>query len=177
MAGLTTPVLATLGTVRTVKSAARTLGLDGGDDDGDERRRREDDLLDYRQAVELSQLRAAQDLEAETRRTDAERRARQIAVEAQAAETRRQRSLRRAVGRQRAKLGGQGISAADGSGEAILLGLVREAAEEDATARSLDALRLKALDDEARAAYRRNLLDLSELTERQRLQRLARGYS
>jgi len=179
MAGFSTPVLNTLGIVNSVRDTAsavdRTLGISRN------RRRRVEEreartLLDTVQGADLDDLRARQAEDLTTRRTALNTQAARIRAEGDAADRTRTRALRRAVGRVRAQLGGQGISTSDGSGEAILLGLVREAEEDAADARRLDTLRLKALEEEDAALQRRNLLDLTRLQERQRLERLARGW-
>lgn len=173
MAGLATPVLTTLSAINATRSAVRGVRrLTGGDRETSDA---DADLLDQRQDADLAALRARQD--AETERREAERRTERerIGVAANAAERRRQRALRRAVGRTRAQLGAQGISTADGSGEAILLGQINEAEEEEETERQLDRLRIQALTDAAQADQRRNLLERAQLQERQRLERLARG--
>lgn len=173
MAGITTPVLATLGAIDTARNTLGRVRDLAGIESGSQRRQRE--LLTERQRVELDSLRDRQDEEAATLRTSLQNQANQIATNADAEEKRRQRALRRAVGRTRAQLGAQGISTADGSGEAILLGQIREAEDEAAAAERLDTLRIQALSDREQAEYRRNLLELSQTQERQRLERLARG--
>lgn len=172
MAGITTPVLATLGAIDTARSTVSRVRDLAGIESGSQRRQRE--LLTERQTVELDTLRDRQDEEAATLRTSLQNQANQITTTADVEEKRRQRALRRAVGRTRAQLGSQGISSADGSGEAILLGQIREAEDEAAAAKQLDTLRIQALSDREQADYRRNLLELSQVQERQRLERLAR---
>jgi hypothetical protein len=168
MAGITTPALTALSAVNTVKSTVNQVrDLTGAND-----RKAEKQLAESQQSA-LNSLRARQDGDATALRANVQNQADQIAVTSASDERKRQRALRRAVGRTRAQLGGQGISTADGSGEAILLGQTKEAAEEKADADRLDALRLKALEQQEQSEYQRNLLELSELQERQRLERLA----
>ncbi|QJE74562.1 hypothetical protein HHL28_17165 [Aerophototrophica crusticola] len=174
MAGLTTPVLATLGTLNNIRrtaTAVRSLRGSGGRDRGDD-----DALLGQAQELERRSLAEEQAEEQRTQSEELQRESDRIALEAAEDERRRQRALRRAVGRTRAQLGGQGISTADGSGEAILLGLARQDQEDRDTARQLDTLRRKALTDRDQSLTRRNLLERTRLEERQRLERLARGY-
>lgn len=173
MAGLATPALATLSTLNSLRGGVRDVRrLTGGRDDDDDA----EAILAATQAQDLAQLQAGQagDLAAlqAANRSEAER------IAAQAAETERQRrnALRRAVGRSRARLGGQGLSSADGSGEAILLGLIDDSAAEAGSSQRLDSLRLRTLAEREEAANRRNLLELSQLQERQRLERAVRGY-
>lgn len=183
MASFATPALTALSTLNTVRRTVGTVRDIFGPDPNRavERQRelareRERQLTGYRQAVETRQLRDAQDLEAADRRRDLEARAERLALEGAEGERQRRRALRRAVARQRAQLGSQGISAADGSGEAILLGLVREADEDRKQSARLDRLRLKDLEADEQSAYRRNLLELTRLADRQRIERLASGY-
>lgn len=174
MAGLTTPVLATLGTINTVRRTAGALrGVVGG---GGNRRDDGRAVLEEIQDSERRGLAAEQAEEERALREELRRESERIALEAEEDDRRRRRALRRAVGRTRAQLGGQGISAADGSGEAILLGLARQEEEDRATARQLDTLRRRALTDRDQSLTRRNLLERTRLEERQRLERLARGY-
>lgn len=184
MGGITTPALAILGATapgsglinravgisRTAAQADDLLGISKS-----RRKKRERELLSAEQAAESADLtaRQADDLETLRRRNQGE--AARIQAESRTAERRRQRTLRQEAGRTRAQLGAQGIGAADGSGEAILLGQATEAEEERRDAARLDALRLAALSDEETALQRRNLLDLTRQQERQRLERLTRG--
>ncbi|MQP64271.1 hypothetical protein GE253_02830 [Niveispirillum sp. SYP-B3756] len=169
MAGITTPALSALSAVNTVKSTVKQVrDLTGATD------RKAEKQLAERQQSDLNSLRARQDADTTALRANVQNQADQIATNSASDERKRQRALRRAVGRTRAQLGSQGISTADGSGEAILLGQTREAEEEKADADRLNALRIKALEQQEQSEYQRNLLELSELQERQRLERLAR---
>lgn len=175
MGGITTPVLATLGTVNSVgRTVERTGDLLGIGKSG--RRRRERTQLQAEQAAETADLTARQAAEAEALARRNALAAGRIRIEAGADGRRRSRTLRQETGRTRAALGAQGIGTADGSGEAIILGRERAAAAEDKDADRLDALRLAALAEEEEVQSRRNLLDLTRQQERQRLERLARGF-
>lgn len=172
MAGITTPVLATLAAVNTGRRAVDQIGdLVGGSSS----KKRERALLTAEQQADGADLAARDAAEIEALRKRNVNEAARIQTQGQADERRRQRALRLAVGRTRAQLGAQGVGTGDGSGEAILLGQIRQAEEEQADSARLDALRLAALGDEEEAARRRNLLDLTRQQERQRLERLARG--
>lgn len=169
MAGITTPALSALSAVNTVKGTIdQVRDLSGATD------RKAEKQLAERQQSALNSLRARQDADSVALRANVQNQADQIAANAASDERKRQQALRRAVGRTRAQLGSQGISTADGSGEAILLGQMQEAGEEKADADRLNALRIKALEQQQQSEYQRNLLELSELQERQRLERLAR---
>lgn len=174
MGGITTPVLATLGAVNKVERAVKgTKSLLGGG--GSKARRRERAQLAAEQAAETADLTARQEAD----RTDLQQRnareAARIQAESEIAEARRKRLARQETGSLRAQLGAQGISSADGSGEALILGRLNAAEEERKGAARLDALKRAALSDEEEALSRRNLLDLTKQQEKQRLERLARG--
>lgn len=72
---------------------------------------------------------------------------------------RRRAALRRAVASRRASFGAQGIVTDGGSGEALLLGLVDDAAAEQAAARQDSAARIQALRRDLDYRQRVNLLD------------------
>lgn len=99
----------------------------------------------------------------------------QITTARQSAEQQRLAGLRRAVAKRQAALAGQGISAADGgSGEALLLGLVRESDDEGAADRASDSLQIDAIRTQLEQTRQRNLLELSQAAQKrnQRLQSL-----
>lgn len=84
----------------------------------------------------------------------------------------RQDALRRAVARQRASFGAQGISSDDGSAEAILLGLTQQSNTEQSQQDALDRLRTQALQDSAASKQRKNLLQLNQSYDTARLSSL-----
>ena len=135
-----------------------------------ERVLRESHALQQRQ---LSQDRAtagqAQQADIATRRA-------QIETSAASDEAARLKALRRTVGRTRASLGSRGGGTSDGSGEAVLLGLVadtdRDQQEADATTR----LRTQALAQEMADTQKSNLLERSQLAEKQRLELFSNAY-
>ena len=90
---------------------------------------------------------------------EANRRATIVLENEEAART-RQQALKRTVARQRALYGAQGIDASDGSGEAVLLGLLSESEAEKAYRDRLDALRNQALAQDSHAKRQRNLLSM-----------------
>lgn len=84
----------------------------------------------------------------------------QLDLEAEKTNTDRRNALKRAMAKQQAVFGGQGIDSTDGSGEAVLLGLLQEN-EEDKTYRDrLDRLKRQALATETDNKRARNLLTL-----------------
>lgn len=93
-------------------------------------------------------------------------------VESEKEATARRESLRRAVARQRAAFGAQGISSNEGSAEAILLGLTQQSDTEQAQQDALDQLRTQALQENAATQQRKNLLALNSLYDKSRLSSL-----
>ena len=151
--GLTSAVSA-LNTVNNIVGAAQTLG-------GNSPARQEQDLalrqLQDRQRLEQKQLAQQNALERE-----------RIATQAQAEEDKRQRALRRAVSRQRASFGASGVSN-DGSSQAVLLGLFDESEEELQRRTELDNIRSRALDLNASQSRSLNLLQATQLQQRNKL--------
>ena len=88
--------------------------------------------------------------------------------DAEEAARKRRDALKRAIAKQRVRFGGQGISSEDGSGEAILLGLFDANQIDEAEAARLDTLRLNALDQDIAQTKRLNVLQATQLAERQK---------
>ncbi|HYD67600.1 hypothetical protein [Azospirillum sp.] len=128
------------------------------------------------QDQEAAQTLARQQAETATQDADAQGRLAALTAQAEAEERRRRDALRRAMARSRASLGGQGVSAADGSGEAILLGLVNETDTEGKKAARVDQLKRQAIQQEIDNRRRRNLLEQAQLAERQRLAFLSKYF-
>ena len=127
--------------------------------DGDGQR---DDLA-LQQLEQQQKLQEAQALQnAETDRAE-------IAVAAQAAEDERRLALKRAVARQRAAFGGQGIASGDGSSEAVLLGLFEESEDEKQSRERLDKLRLQAIDQGLAQTISANTLTRTQTAEKNKL--------
>lgn len=78
-----------------------------------------------------------------------------------AARTRRQ-STQRAIARQKAQYGAQGLDSADGSGEAVILGLLADNADAKKYRDSVDALKRQNLENTTAARRQRNLLNLQQ---------------
>lgn len=119
------------------------------------------DQLQQRQA--LGQQQSAQDADLERER---------IAVNARQSEDERKKSLRRAVSRQRANFGAQGVGSVAGSSQAVLLGLFEESDEEKSRREELDALRLNSIDQGLSHSNSINVLQRAQLEERNRLNSL-----
>ena len=111
--------------------------------------------LQERQALQEQQLSQTNALERE-----------RIATQTAQDEAERRTALRRAVARQRANFGASGVSANSGSGQAVLLGLFDETEEELARREQLDNLRTRALDLGESQASSLNLLQATQLRER-----------
>lgn len=117
--------------------------------------------LQNRQNLQMQQATAQTGLERE-----------RIALEAQANEDARRTALRRAVARQRAQFGASGVgNAGGGSTEAVLLGLFDETEDELNNRAALDNLRSRALDMSLQNQGSLNILQRTQLQERQRLER------
>lgn len=84
-----------------------------------------------------------------------------LALDAAKAETDRRDALRRASAKQRATFGGQGISADEGSGEAVLLGLLQDSEAEKSYRDRLDDLKRRTIAQDTDNKNRRNLLSLN----------------
>lgn len=93
------------------------------------------------------------------------------AADAQFAENERIQTLRRAVARQRARFGAQGVGNNGGSSEAVLLGLFEESEQEKLKREQLDALRNQSARLGVENQHSMNLLEITSLAERQNLQR------
>ncbi len=96
-----------------------------------------------------------------------------LALQSSQDETERRQSLKRAVSRQRALFGSSGIGSGAGSSEAVLLGLFDESDEEREKREQLDAVRGRALDLNAEQNRSLNLLQATQLAQRQKLARLS----
>lgn len=184
MGGITTPALMVLGHSGVgnslISSADRLVGTTNTAKDllgitKSRRRKSERRLLEAEEAADNADLAARQAADLEDLQQRNARTAARIQAESEISDRRRRRDLRQETGSLRAALGAQGISSADGSGEALILGRDRAAAEARDDAARLDTLKLAGLADEETALRRRNLLDLTRQQERQRLERLARG--
>ena len=136
------------------------------------------EMDDFRSAQEqtLAQLRASQEQAVRAKETDAQTQLAQLTAAADAAEQRRLAALRQAVSKTRAGLGARGVIAQDGSGEAILLGLTNSSDTERKDAQATDQLKRAAIQQSLDEAKRRNLLELSQLADRQRLEYMSKFF-
>ncbi len=89
-------------------------------------------------------------------------------------ESQRRIALKRAMARQRANFGAQGVGSNNGSSEAVLLGMFSESDEERANREKLDALRSQAIDQNISQQQQLNLLQQTQLREKQYVDYLSR---
>jgi len=146
--------------LRAVRPSANLIGdvLSLGDD-------REEDL----RALEARQLRQQNKLAQKQAAQRAQLEKEELQAKAEEAERQRRQALKRAVARQRANFGSQGVGSAGGSSQAVLLGLFEESEEEAQAREKLDQLRSKALDQGLSHSRRVNTLSQTQLREKNRI--------
>ena len=142
----------------------------------EQERTREMNWMAQSQNQTADQLRANQTADMAAQEAGARNQLAQMTANADAAEQRRVDALRRTMARSRAVMGASGVSAADGSGEAILLGAVNDSATDRQNADQLDQIRRQAIQQELDNARRRNLLEQAQLADRQRLEFMSKFY-
>lgn len=130
-------------------------------------------LKELRQQQEQAgaQLASRQQLEEELAQKKRDQDVAMLRVESDQAERRRVAALKAVTAKQRAAMGGAGVAADDGSGEAVLLGLFQQSDAERADRAAVDDLRQKIIDANYDSLRSRNLLEAAQLSERQSLQR------
>lgn len=170
--GALTPVITGLTTLTTAVSAADKLinvtrGFAG---DPYESQRK---VLRAEQDLALRQLTRQQALNEQQAQAEAELQRQKIAADALDSENNRRAALRRAVARQRAQFGGSGLSGGDGSAEAVLLGLFEESEADKSSGQRLDAIRSAIIDQSLGEKRALNVLQRTQLQERQALARIA----
>lgn len=126
------------------------------------------------QELALQQLKAQQNLQEAQSAADARAERERISLASAQDEEERKSALKRAVARQRASFGSQGVGAGGGSSQAVLLGLFDESEEEQVRRDALDALRLNAIDQDLRQEKSLNVLQRTQLEERQNLSAASR---
>ena len=131
-----------------------------------------------RETHTLQQRRLSQDqaTAGQAQQADIATRRAQIETSAASDEAARLKALRRTVGRTRASLGAGGGGTSDGSGEAVLLGMVADTHRNQQEADATDRLRTQALAQEVAATQKSNLLERSQLAEKQRLELFSNAY-
>jgi len=192
--GSMTPLLPTVvGTVLggpygTLGRQATSILLSQAEASRTERARQEDLAREQAEAARRREVFAAdqaQERDALARRqtaavagaeADASTRVEALTAQSEAAERRRTDALRRAIGEARARLASRGVGGTGGSADALLAGLRRAGADEAAEAEEEDGLRRRSIREDLAALNRRNLLEVTELAERQRLEWLSRTF-
>lgn len=153
-----TSLASTLNTVNTIVGTVQTLSGNSPSQQSQDLALRQ---LQERQRLQEAQLAQSNALERE-----------KIALQAAADEEDRQRALRRAVARQRASFGGSGVGSGGGSSQAVLLGLFDESEDDLQSRTALDNLRARALDLDSTQTRSLNLLQATQLSQRNNLNRL-----
>ena len=155
MAGLESiaPVIQGLSAVSGIVNAVNGYG---------EQKSQQDQALKELQQKQQEELRATQE--------DAALEREKIKLEADTAEKERQSALKRATARQRAQYGSSGIDTnSSSSAQAVLLGLYDESEQDRQEREALDNLRYKALDSEIAQQKRLNVLQQTQLRERNKI--------
>ena len=127
-------------------------------------------------AMDERQLAEAQRLQEGQAAASAALEREKLALDAKATEEERRAALKRAVARQRASFGSQGVGSAGGSAQAVLLGMFEESDAERARRSQLDDLRLRIIDEDVLQRRATNILDRQQLQERNRLDAVAASY-
>lgn len=136
----------------------------------------QEDQLRAQQRLALRQLQEQQAAQQRGAQEQGALQREKMQAESAAAEQQRRAALRRAVARQRAAYGAQGIGAGEGSAEAVLLGLFEESDADRMERERIDDIRNRALEQDIAEQKNLNVLQLSQLRERQKLERIAEGY-
>ncbi|MGN7437997.1 MAG: hypothetical protein ACTHOO_05065 [Alcanivorax sp.] len=123
----------------------------------------------------LEQLQERQALQQQQQAQDAALQKQQIALSAAQNEDERKAALKRAVARQRASFGSQGVGSGAGSSQAVLLGMFEETEDELSRREELDNLRLNAVDLNVSQSNALNVLQRTQLQERNNLNNLTAG--
>ena len=134
-------------------------------------------VLRETQSLQRRQLLQDQATADQAQQADVATRRAQIETSAASDEAARLKALRKTVGRTRASLGAGGGGTSDGSGEAVLLGLVADTNQKPAERPTpTDRLRTQALAQEVADTRTSNLLERSQLAEKQRLELFSNAY-
>ncbi|PZP56786.1 MAG: hypothetical protein DI586_02510 [Micavibrio aeruginosavorus] len=126
----------------------------------------------YKDSVDRKAQKASNELAVRQAQASAALQKEQNRLSALQQEQDRKRALRNAVARQRAEFGGSGIGSADGSSEAVLLGLFNESDDERAMRQQITNLRNNALDLTPAQIQQRNLLQQTQSREQDAINRI-----
>tara|TARA_B100001989_G_scaffold240165_1_gene204992 strand:- start:283 stop:780 length:498 start_codon:yes stop_codon:yes gene_type:complete len=122
---------------------------------------------------QLEHLKQQQNLQLVQAQQDAALDRQKIALDASQAEEKRRAALKRAVARRRASFGAQGVGSGAGSSQAVLLGLFDESEDDLRRRTELDNLRLSAIDQDLSQRGSLNVLQRTQLAERNKLDNLS----
>jgi len=134
-------------------------------------------LLQTQQQQTLAQLQASQQQELDSASAESANQQAQLEASADSDEKSRRAALRAAQASARAKLAARGADPSDGSGQALLDGLQSATDDESADAASATQLKSAALTQQLAAQNQANLLERTQLAERQKLQLLSAYYT
>jgi len=162
-----TELSSTLGTITSIQSQLGSLTGIGTRGQEKAQRAQQDLALQQLQQTQANTEREAQQKAARDRE--------RLQVEAQQNDQRRRQSLRRSIARQNARVGASDTSRT-GSNEAVLLGLINDTEDDRQNAAQLDQLRFNTIDSGVSDLQQRNVLQRTQLAERQRLEREIAGF-
>lgn len=117
-------------------------------------------LRGFNATDDYSRARASYNAQEQQIQNEAALKKQEMALDAEKDAADRRNALKRAMAKQQAIFGGQGIETTDGSGEAVLLGMLKESDEEKAYRDRLDQIKRNALAQDTDAKRSRNLLSL-----------------
>ena len=155
--GAIAPVLGTIMQVGSVLGTVASIAQPFIQDRADSRQQKQSNALQVQQMQQDAALQKEQNR-----------------VAAEGAEATRRAALKRAMARQRASFGAQGVGSSAGSAEAVLLGMFQELDEERANREKIQNLRAAALDQNVAQQQQINLLQQTQLRENQRIDYLSR---
>ena len=127
--------------------------------------------LAAQQDLALSQLKTQQAAALKAQTASVALQQQQLSAQAKAASDAQTLTLQRAVARQRAAFGADGVSSGDGSGQAVLLGLYDDAATQAGDDDAVTNLKAAALDRGLADSQASNVLELTQLQQKQNLAR------
>lgn len=127
-----------------------------------------------RSDYKAQQQQNALNLQAVTERTNNERA--RILLDSNRMEEERRAALRRAISKQKAAYGASGTGSTGGSAQAVLLGLVDESDGERQEREAIDRLKVGALDQDVAQQQRLNTLQLTQLKERDKYNRVTSAF-
>jgi multidrug efflux pump subunit AcrA (membrane-fusion protein) len=163
-------LVSTLGTIGTALGTVQTIGKAFNDLSGNSLAERQRD-----QAMRDLQRQQNQQTAEAQQRADEQRR--KIEIDATDAERRRRAALKRSIAKRNARFGASGIGGGkSGSREAILLGLYNESETEKKQREDLDKLRFQSITNDLSNIASRNILEKTQLSERQKLDRIVDSY-